>query len=135
MRRLLKRIKPKNEFLSTIFEWINHSPIEMFKFISIISLLLVAGYLYAERWSQNEFAKLKPRSIEELKLDMLVYEEYCGNCHEIKKPNSKTEEEWKLIVPRMVAKSKKTEDMAIDAVSQARIMQYLLTMSQTTAKR
>ena len=103
--------------------------------VCMVLLLISIGDSEAKAAPQGEFTKLKPRSVEELKLDKLVYEEYCGNCHELKKPNSKTEEEWRVIVPRMVAKAKKTEDMAINAISQERIMQYLLTMCQTNTKR
>lgn len=53
-------------------------------------------------------------------------EMYCSKCHQYKKPKSRTEEQWREIVPRM-AKMKNSE---IDTKTEQSILRYLVTMSK-----
>ncbi len=58
-------------------------------------------------------------------------EQHCTACHGLKKPGSKTAEEWKEIVPEMTEKA--NEDggsTAIDAKTEDLILKYLVTMGK-----
>jgi cytochrome c5 len=74
-------------------------------------------------------------SLAELNQGKILFEKHCGNCHALKKPNSHTEAEWELIVPRMVKKVNKKENITMDAASQERILRYVITMSEATSKK
>lgn len=59
-----------------------------------------------------------------------AYETSCKSCHPLKDPGSKTEQEWKVIVPKMVEKAnKKTEN--ISPATKESIERYLVTSSKT----
>ena len=58
------------------------------------------------------------------------YETKCIACHKLKDPASKTEEEWNLIVPKMVEMANKNA-ANIDAKMQTTINRYVVTMSKT----
>ena len=67
-------------------------------------------------------------SLTELNNGKLLYEQHCNNCHLLKKPTSRTEEQWKKIVPEMTAKvNKKT--VLLDEKKQESVLKYLITMS------
>jgi len=68
-------------------------------------------------------------TLGELNKGMSLYKQYCGTCHELKMPNSKTPEEWEHIVPEMTKKANK-RTMTINAEAQESILRYLVTMSQ-----
>ncbi|MFL5728692.1 MAG: c-type cytochrome [Cytophagaceae bacterium] len=57
-----------------------------------------------------------------------LYEKNCANCHALKNPSSRNEEEWKQIVPGMTKKANK-KGAAIDAAQQELILRYVITMS------
>ncbi len=60
------------------------------------------------------------------------YEANCGLCHGLKKPDARTEEQWREIVPRMVNQvNKKLGKEEIDAQEQQNILAYLVTMGAT----
>ncbi len=59
------------------------------------------------------------------------FETQCTQCHGLKDPKKKTEEEWKSIVPEMAKKAnKKAKKEVIDAAMEASILQYVVTMGK-----
>lgn len=53
-------------------------------------------------------------------------ETYCSKCHQLKKPQSRTEDQWREIVPRMAKKN----GSGIDAKTEQSILAYYVTMSK-----
>lgn len=53
-------------------------------------------------------------------------ETFCSKCHQYKKPQTRTEEQWKEIVPRMAKKN----NSGIDEKTQQSILSYYVTMSK-----
>lgn len=63
------------------------------------------------------------------------YKQYCGSCHPHKSPTAKNEEQWKVIVPKMVIKAnKKAGKQAINAEMEQSITTYLVTMCTAPKK-
>jgi cytochrome c5 len=59
-----------------------------------------------------------------------LFEQTCSQCHKLKDPLSKKEDQWKEIVPQMINKlDKKQGKQVIDDKQQQLILQYLVTMS------
>lgn len=54
------------------------------------------------------------------------FETHCGKCHGLKKPQGRTEEQWREIVPRMAKKN----GSGIDAKTEKSILSYMVTMSK-----
>ena len=57
-----------------------------------------------------------------------LFEANCNLCHGLKKPASRTEEEWKTIVPRMVKKVNNKEGHSVSADGEEKILRYVITM-------
>lgn len=73
-------------------------------------------------------------SLAELQKGHGLYTMHCGNCHPMKKPDSRTVEEWKSIVPRMVKKvNKQSGTTTLTAADESLILQYVTTMAQAPA--
>ena len=88
--------------------------------------LITPGPSDAERGSKK-FPGMTVASLNEGKLN---FETQCTKCHGIKNPTSKSEEQWKSIVPKMSAKAnKKAGSEVVDAKMQESILQYVVTMS------
>ncbi|CAN5405277.1 hypothetical protein BH09BAC1_BH09BAC1_22540 [soil metagenome] len=66
-------------------------------------------------------------TLAELNQGKTLYEAKCGNCHGLKKPSSKTQEQWQQIVPRMAVKANKRGEV-INAHDQELILKFLVTM-------
>jgi len=89
--------------------------------------LLTPTQADAERGSAK-FSGLTLASLNEGKSN---FETQCTQCHALKDPKKKTEEQWKSIVPRMAQKAhKKAGKEVIDATMQASILQYVVTMGK-----
>ncbi len=85
----------------------------------------------AERGAQK-FSNL---TLADLSQGKATYEQNCNLCHGLKNPASKNEDQWKKIVPNMVAKvNKKKGKVAIDQKSEEILFQYLITMSTAPVK-
>jgi cytochrome c2 len=73
-------------------------------------------------------------SLAELQKGRTLYTAHCGNCHPMKRPDSRSVEEWKSIVPRMVKKvNKQAGSAALTGADEALILQYVSAMSQAPA--
>jgi cytochrome c2 len=60
-----------------------------------------------------------------------LFEKQCTQCHAMKKPGSRTAEQWHDIVPKMAGKAnKKAGSDVINAQMQESILKYLVTMSK-----
>ena len=68
-------------------------------------------------------------SLEELNHGKTLYTQHCGNCHGLKNPAGRGEEQWKKVVPRMMVKVNKKEGNILDAKAEESILRYLITMS------
>ena len=78
-------------------------------------------------------SKYPSYTLTELNQGKSLYEAKCGNCHGLKSPSSRTEAQWKVIVPRMSIKVNKKTSNSLDAESQEKILKYLTTMSEVKA--
>lgn len=76
--------------------------------------------------------KIPDLTMEALNKGKEDYQLQCASCHGLKNPASRTEEEWKTVVPRMAAKArKKAGKEVIDQAAQESILKYLVTMSKS----
>lgn len=111
----------------------------MKKYTLIIAVILMAACKSTKLLtpSQTDVDRVSSKypgyTLEELNQGKAIFTQYCGQCHKLKKPESRTEEQWKTIVPRMVAKVNKKEKDAIDAKEQETLLKYLITMSTAKA--
>ena len=73
-------------------------------------------------------------TMNDLTAGKALYEAKCSTCHKLKRPGSRSETEWKEIVPDMAKKADKKANSlvvtgpVIDAASQELILKYLITM-------
>ena len=75
------------------------------------------------------YAKFPDYSLAELNNGKILFEQHCGNCHGLKNPSSRTEEQWKEIIPEMTVKVNKKEENVLDEHDQELILRYVITMS------
>lgn len=62
-----------------------------------------------------------------------LFKAKCSQCHPLKNPTSRNEEEWRKVVPKMAGKAeRKANKQKIDPATQEKILKYLITT--TTAK-
>ena len=73
-------------------------------------------------------------SLMELKEGKEMFKDNCSKCHRLKDPQSKTEAEWREIVPKMVARAQK-KSITITEKEQDAILKYLITMSTAERKK
>lgn len=74
----------------------------------------------------KEFSGLTLADLNQGQIDA---EKYCAQCHQYKKPQTRTQEQWKEIVPRM-AKKDRPGILKIDAKTEKSILAYYVTMSK-----
>lgn len=74
---------------------------------------------------QNKFPNY---TLADLNRGKVAYEQKCSSCHGIKNPVSRTESQWREIVPRMVKKANKQQEK-INPSEQEDILKYVITMS------
>ncbi len=72
-------------------------------------------------------AKYPGYTLQQLDQGKTLFTTHCGNCHGLKNPASKSEEQWQKIVPRMAAKVNKKGEV-LNADGQELILRYLVTM-------
>lgn len=74
-------------------------------------------------------------SVASLNDGKIQYETHCQSCHGLPKPESEDEAEWNRIVPDMVRKTnRKAGKVAVDSTGQARILQYVVTITTKNPK-
>lgn len=82
---------------------------------------------------EQKFANL---TLAELNMGKAIYEQNCDNCHGLKKPESRNEEQWNKVVPKMVTKTNKKQGKeVIDVQAQQVLLKYLVTMSTSKVKK
>lgn len=74
-------------------------------------------------------AKFPGYTLSDMNAGKSAFEVNCGKCHGLKKPSSRTEDQWKETVPRMVKKANKKEEK-INAKTQEDILRYLIVMAK-----
>ena len=67
-------------------------------------------------------------TLSDLNNGKTLYEQKCTQCHNAKKPSSKSEEKWKKIVPEMAQKAIKKGKTPISESEQQTIIRYLVVM-------
>ncbi len=72
-------------------------------------------------------AKYPGYAVTELRSGKQLYEQHCGNCHDLKKPESLNEEQWKNIVPPMCDKVNENKKV-LGSKEQNEILKYLISM-------
>ena len=72
-------------------------------------------------------AKYPGFTLEQLNQGKMLFETHCNNCHGLKKPASRTAEQWSKIVPRMAVKVNKKSEV-LNTQGQELILRYLVTM-------
>ena len=72
-------------------------------------------------------AKYSDYTLHQLTQGKALYEQHCQSCHNLKNPSSRTEEEWKGIVPRM-SKLVNKNAMVLKHAEQELILRYVVTM-------
>lgn len=102
--------------------------------LASLSVLLVSCAVKLVIPEQTDVDRVQTKfpnyTLVELNQGKAAYEQYCAECHRLKKPTKFTEEEWKKIVPKMVKKSnKKFPDNLIDEPTKELILKYVITMN------
>ncbi len=102
--------------------------------IIISAMILLAGCATVKLITPTQadvdrvLSKYPGYSLAELNEGKMNFEHRCTQCHKLKNPASRTEEQWNKIVPRMVQKANKKSEV-IDAKTKDSILRYLVTMS------
>lgn len=73
-------------------------------------------------------AKFPGYTLDELHEGKKLFETNCNLCHGLKRPASRTEDEWRKIVPRMVKKVNSKEGHSVSADGEEKILRYVITM-------
>ena len=101
-------------------------------FIFIVTVLAACSAkitMMSESDASRAAKKFSGTTLANLNEGKTNYEANCGLCHGLKKPDARTEEQWKSIVPRLVNQvNKKMGKEEIDAQEQQNILAYLVTM-------
>lgn len=103
----------------------------------ILPTILIAGCTTTKlnTPSQNDVDLVKGK-FPEYKQEQLIkgkqlYENHCGDCHELESPSSRTEEEWTSIVPEMTKLiNKKT--IKLNDTDQQEILKYVIAISSSS---
>lgn len=75
-------------------------------------------------------AKYPGYSLTDLDHGKMLFEQHCSDCHRLKDPTKRSEEQWESIVPKMVKNVNKKEGAnTLSADDQQAILKYLVTMS------
>lgn len=73
-------------------------------------------------------SKFSGYSLADLQEGKNIFEQNCSACHPLKKPTSRTEEQWNKIVPEMVKKvNGKAKKEQISPAQQELVLRYLVT--------
>lgn len=104
------------------------------KSILILTSVVLSGCISAKLIlpAQSDVDRVKEKfpayTLEQLNSGKQLYETHCGNCHSLKRPGSRNEEQWKSDVPRMVKLINKKSSVVNDKEEDL-ILKYLITMS------
>jgi len=79
-------------------------------------------------------AQIDGLSLADLTEGKALYDAHCGSCHPKKAPSSKTEKEWRKIVPYMSNKVNKKKGLVIGEDEQEKILRYVLTMREADVR-
>jgi hypothetical protein len=67
---------------------------------------------------------------DQLVMGKTLFEGNCGTCHALKKIDDYTEEQWREINPKMVAKANKYKDANLSAEAEQSILKYVVTLAK-----
>lgn len=69
-------------------------------------------------------------TLTDLNQGKMLFSQTCNRCHGLKNPTGHTADQWKEIVPKMVARlNKKKGEVVVNDAQQESILRYLITMS------
>lgn len=75
-------------------------------------------------------------TLAELQEGQQLFKIRCSQCHPLKNPTSRSPEQWRKVVPRMAAKAENnSKKQKIDAVTQEKILKYLITVTSGKGSR
>jgi hypothetical protein len=100
-------------------------------FVIIVSFLAACASVKLMTPADSDVDRMKTKypglSLDELNSGKTLYEQHCNACHGLKNPSSRSETQWKEVVPRMSKKVNK-EKMILGEKEQDKIIRYLVTM-------
>ena len=83
---------------------------------------------------EKETSTHENNSLAELEKGKNSYAQHCAHCHVLQSPDSQTEENWRVIVPKMVSYVNGDDKNILDEKTEASILNYLITMSNDKTK-
>lgn len=113
----------------------------MKKTLLITATIILTGCMSAKfaTPSQTDVDRVKTNypdyTLAELTQGEKLYKQHCGLCHKLQKPSSQSEDGWKKIVPPMISKANRKENITISTNDQENILRYVITMSKASAKK
>ena len=111
----------------------------MNKFFIFLILAIVAGSPKVVTFTHSDVKRASEKFPGSTKQTLIagkdIFTNSCGNCHPYKEPSTKTEAQWKIIVPKMVvAVNKKQNIEVINSKKEVLLLAYLVTMSTAPKK-
>ena len=100
----------------------------LFILVSILLISCAGAKLATPTMTDVEYGKQKypDLTLTDVNIGKANFEKSCSQCHSLKKPGSKSPEQWEKTVPRMAAKAEKKEGKEkIDEATQKSILMYL----------
>ena len=104
----------------------------------ILLLMVACGPIILAPVTQADVERGKNRykdlTVSDLEKGKALCEKMCVSCHKMKSPKSKTEKQWRQIIPSMArhAMKKAGGKVVIDDSSQVLIYKYLVTVGPLT---
>ena len=110
------------------------------KYATLLSLVFLLAACSAKLYTPIQadvdrvMDKYPGYSLAELQEGKSIFEMNCGACHPLKKPTSRTPEQWEKIVPRMVQNvNRKAKKELISKEKQELVLKYLVARTRAGA--
>ena len=114
----------------------------MKRVIVVAALVLLAGCATVKLATPTQqdvdrvSAKYPGYTLTDLDHGKKLFEQHCSDCHRLKDPVKRSEEQWETIVPKMVKNVNKKEGAnTLNADDQQAILKYLVTMSASSPSK
>ncbi len=109
-------------------------------FVITLILVLSACSVRLAMPTTHDVERMKEKypgyTLQELNDGKILYEQNCHTCHTLKNPVDYSEQQWTLIVPKMVAKvNKKAGNTVIDKDYEKVLLRYLVTMGSAPSAK
>ncbi|QEC66803.1 hypothetical protein FRZ67_05610 [Panacibacter ginsenosidivorans] len=107
--------------------------------ITIIALFTGCATVKLATPSQTDVDRVSSKypgySLTDLNHGKMLFEQHCADCHRLKDPTKRSEEQWETVVPKMVRNVNKKEGNVLDTNGEQAILKYLVTMSDSKATK